>query len=481
MLDMGFMPAIQDILGHLPPERQTLLFSATFAKTLNAFVKQNFRNPVRVEVDTAVPAQTVQHSLYKVKQGMKLDVLTALLRKLIPASDSVLIFTRMRDTANQVAEHLHAAGMQVDVLHAEKTQRMRQDTMEQFRRGIVPYLVATDIAARGLDVSCISHVINYDMPASAEDYLHRIGRTGRMERAGEAISLVTRGDLRTLDAIERMLGKRISAESLTGLDLPDAEDATPAPRPMRPHADRPARNNDRPTRSWHEHVTRPRPATADADAPRAERPRQEHGARPHRATADAPRAERPWQKNGARPHHAPADADAPRAERPWQKKGTRPHHAPADAPRVERTKRGHADQTAPGRPAQGDRFHRRRVVDEIDTAPMRKPTMGKPARFAEASGRPERAPRRRDTDDTATPRRERPAGRRPEREASDASRPAQAPEKRFTGRASVAKHHKKFGATKRQKGAIGGAYRQDAPAATPSSRPARGKRPSNRG
>ncbi|MHB9025664.1 MAG: DEAD/DEAH box helicase, partial [Armatimonadota bacterium] len=252
MLDMGFLPPIQEILGYLPPERQTMLFSATFQKSLNAFVEQTLRDPARVEVDTAVPAQTVRHTLYQVKAAAKPAVLTKLLLHLHPESDSVLIFTRTRVTANLVVDHLRAAGMPADVLHSDKTQRARQDTLDQFRGGMYPYLVATDIAARGIDVTSISHVINYDMPDNAEDYLHRIGRTGRMEREGRAISLVTSANVRAVREIERMLGEKIEVAQLEGYDellravIPTARDekaragkqhaAAHAPkRPAKPH------------------------------------------------------------------------------------------------------------------------------------------------------------------------------------------------------------------------------------------------------
>jgi len=234
MLDMGFLPTIQEIINEMPVKRQTMLFSATFASTLNAFVEQTLRNPVRIAVDTAVPAQTVRHTLYHVEHGQKTAMLTSLLRQLIPDSDSVLIFTNTRVTANQLAGHLHAEGMHADVLHAEKTQRERQETLDQFRAGELPYLVATDIAARGIDVTSISHVINFDLPPRADDYLHRIGRTGRMERAGHAISLMCRGDGRALREIERMLGKRIEVAQLEGSDAVSIPHDAPA-RPIKHH------------------------------------------------------------------------------------------------------------------------------------------------------------------------------------------------------------------------------------------------------
>jgi ATP-dependent RNA helicase RhlE len=214
MLDMGFLPDIQEILGRMPAARQTMLFSATFANTLNAFVDETLVRPARVEVATAVPAHTVRHTLYQVKAAMKPTALTALLRLLQQESAAVLIFTRTRVTANLVVDHLRESGFPADVLHADKSQAARQETLEQFRTGVFPYLVATEIAARGIDVSSISHVINYDMPDNAESYLHRIGRTGRMERTGRAISLMTRGNVRVVREIETMLGAKIEVGQL---------------------------------------------------------------------------------------------------------------------------------------------------------------------------------------------------------------------------------------------------------------------------
>jgi ATP-dependent RNA helicase RhlE len=452
MLDMGFMPAIQDIIDHMPPQRQTLLFSATFAKTLNAFVRQTLRDPARVEVDTAVPAQTVRHTAYKVKGSEKMPILAALLRKLIPDSESVLIFTRTRETANRVAEHLDDAGMLVDVLHAEKTQRVRQDTMEQFRCGNVPYLVATDIAARGIDVTCISHVINYDVPASAEDYLHRIGRTGRAERTGHAISLVTRGDARTMIDIERMVGKRIAIESLADINVPENDDdAMPAtqraPRAERRQQEFAPVQEERPRRSTRTEV----PPLA---AHRAARPetRRDHAAAPH---TDRPKGARyadappPPPARGKRAYHADSDhapaGRPPRTERPDRRRGG---DAPAPAFPVSRT----------------DRF----AKDRYPEAP------------AGRAPRAERPDRRRSDGDAPPPRRERPAGPRAARDTAEAPRQEHAPGKRFTGRASVAKHHKKHGAGKRQPGEVRGprSYDPDAPppAATFSPGARRGKR-----
>jgi len=216
MLDMGFLPAIRRILGLLPQERQTMLFSATFAPELNRFVAQTLCDPERIAIGMSAPAQTISHALYPVSTALKTTLLTALLQEM--HSDAVLIFTRTKHRADRVAAHLTRAGYATGVLHANRTQSQRQRALADFRAGTVPYLVATDIAARGIDVSGISHVINFDIPDTADAYIHRIGRTGRALRLGEALTLVTHEDYATVQMIERALGERLSTQHLAGFD-----------------------------------------------------------------------------------------------------------------------------------------------------------------------------------------------------------------------------------------------------------------------
>ncbi|HEX2949626.1 MAG TPA: DEAD/DEAH box helicase [Armatimonadota bacterium] len=217
MLDMGFLPPITEIINSLPSERQTLLFSATFDPALNSFVDKHLRSPQRIAVDLQAPAATVEHVLYPVVQHQKIRLLTTLLREI--DAKSVLIFTRTKHRADMVAEQLDKRGFAVGVLHADKSQRQRQVAMENFRSGASRYLVATDIAARGIDVSTISHVINIDIPETAEDYIHRIGRTGRAERSGMAFTFVTLQDVRIIRDIERVLGQEIETRFVDGFDF----------------------------------------------------------------------------------------------------------------------------------------------------------------------------------------------------------------------------------------------------------------------
>ncbi len=216
MLDMGFLPDIRRIIGLLPQERQTMLFAATFAPELNRLVAQTLRDPARITMAITTPAQTVTHTIYPVPSTLKTALLTALLRGI--TSESVLIFTRTKHRADRVAACLTRAGFPVGVLHANRTQAQRQRALADFRAGTVPYLVATDIAARGIDVSSVSHVINFDIPDTADTYIHRLGRTGRALRTGEAFTLVTRDDHETIQLIERTLGERLSTQHLEGFD-----------------------------------------------------------------------------------------------------------------------------------------------------------------------------------------------------------------------------------------------------------------------
>jgi len=212
MLDMGFLPDIKRILHYLPGPRQNMLFSATFAPELTGLAARTFHDPQRVAVGISAPANTVLHELYPCPRHLK----TALLLKLLGSADtnSVLIFTRTKHRANKVAQMIGNAGYRVNALHSNKSQNQRQVALDDFRLGKCRILVATDIAARGLDVDTISHVINYDIPDTADAYIHRIGRTGRAEREGDAITLVTSDDNAIVRDIERALGTRIERRIL---------------------------------------------------------------------------------------------------------------------------------------------------------------------------------------------------------------------------------------------------------------------------
>jgi ATP-dependent RNA helicase RhlE len=232
MLDMGFLPSVQRIIKHLPARRQTLLFSATFPSEIESLAAQSLRNPQRIAVGISAPAHTVTHALYPVPQHLKSALLLKLLEQ-TPA-ESVLVFTRTKHRAQKIARQVAHAGFNVTSLHGDRSQNQRQSALNGFRGGIFQIMVATDIAARGLDVERISHVINFDMPDTADAYIHRIGRTGRAERSGDAFTLVTPEDSEMVRMLEKIIG-----QPLPRLTLPDFDYAVQAP-PKPPGASRPA-------------------------------------------------------------------------------------------------------------------------------------------------------------------------------------------------------------------------------------------------
>lgn len=212
MFDMGFLPAIRRIIAALPARRQTLLFSATMPDEIRALANEFLHQPVTVELGASRPVETVGHAIYSVEQASKVELLLAILRQ--PGSGKVLVFTRTKHRAKKLAEQLIKAGLPAASLQGNLSQTRRQEAMDGFRSGRVRVLVATDIAARGIDVSRISHVINFDMPDTAVAYTHRIGRTGRMEKLGTALSLATQDDLPMIRTIERLLGRSMERRRL---------------------------------------------------------------------------------------------------------------------------------------------------------------------------------------------------------------------------------------------------------------------------
>lgn len=212
MLDMGFLPDIRRILTYLPAERQTLVFSATFPAALRKQVSSIAPDAVTVQIGHTRPAQTIAHALYPVESHRK----TALLLELLHQHDrgAILVFTRTKHRANRVLQQIRRAGHHADCLHSNRTQKQRQTALDDFRSGAVRVLVATDIAARGIDVQQISHVINYDVPDTSDAYIHRIGRTGRAERNGAAFTLMTPDDSAQVAAIERALGAPLERRHL---------------------------------------------------------------------------------------------------------------------------------------------------------------------------------------------------------------------------------------------------------------------------
>jgi ATP-dependent RNA helicase RhlE len=216
MLDMGFLSDIYNILACIMNKRQTLLFSATMPAEIQRLALEIMHDPINVQIGPTMPAKTVSHTLYPVQQHLKTALLKEILRK--TKTKSVLIFTRTKHRAERVAQQLIRAGYQVTSLQGNLPQHRRQAALEGFRNGSIKILVATDIAARGIDILSISHVINYDMPESTDDYIHRIGRTGRVEKNGDALTLVTDADEAKINALERLLDAPLERLTLQGFD-----------------------------------------------------------------------------------------------------------------------------------------------------------------------------------------------------------------------------------------------------------------------
>jgi ATP-dependent RNA helicase RhlE len=207
MLDMGFAPQLNQILDALSPERQTMLFSATMPDNLDGLARAGLKNPVQVMVNPpATAAHTVTHEVHHTTHDDKISLLLNLIQD--PAG-SVLVFTRTKHRADRLGTALEHKGHRVAVLHAGRRLSQRRAALEGFRRGTYRILVATDIAARGIDVANIGHVVNFDLPNTPEDYVHRIGRTGRMKAIGRATSFVTGEDHFQLRAIEKLLGRPV--------------------------------------------------------------------------------------------------------------------------------------------------------------------------------------------------------------------------------------------------------------------------------
>jgi len=216
MCDMGFLPDIRRILRHLPTKRQTLFFAATMPREIRTLADRFLNNPATVQIGTIAPAETVSHALYPVPEALKANLLFAMFKR--TATGRVLVFTRTKHRAHSLALRLKRQGHRVSPLQGNMSQNQRQKAINGFRNGTFDVLVATDVAARGIDVSEISHVINYDMPNTVDAYTHRIGRTGRAHRTGEAFTLATGGDGLMVRGIERVLGAPIERRRLPDFD-----------------------------------------------------------------------------------------------------------------------------------------------------------------------------------------------------------------------------------------------------------------------
>jgi ATP-dependent RNA helicase RhlE len=215
MLDMGFLPDVRRIVQKCPKERQTLFFTATLPPEIEQLASWALRDPAKIEIGRQrSPAETVSHAFYPVVASQKFDLLQLLLDQ--TEFKSVIIFTRTRMGADRIAHRLQSKGHTVGVMHSDRSQRERIEALAGFKSGKFEVLVATDIAARGLDIAGVSHVINYDVPENPEDYVHRIGRTGRAQNTGDAFTLVTEEDVRDARSIERYMGLAVERKKIEG-------------------------------------------------------------------------------------------------------------------------------------------------------------------------------------------------------------------------------------------------------------------------
>jgi ATP-dependent RNA helicase RhlE len=266
MLDMGFLPSIRQIVRSLPQKRQTLLFSATLSREIETLTHEFQHHPKLIQIGRrSNPAETVAQFVYEVPKSLKPALLTHLLKD--PAMNMVLVFSRMKHAADRVARNLEQHGIKTATLHSNRSQSQRLRALKDFKSGAVRVLVATDIAARGIDVDGISHVVNYDFPMHAEDYVHRIGRTGRAHAVGDAISFVTHEDQGELRALERFIGRGIVRKKAEGFNYAQVVPHVVEDRPRHPQP----RGQQRGPQRTHGYSTQSRP-------PQGGRP--QHGGRP---------------------------------------------------------------------------------------------------------------------------------------------------------------------------------------------------------
>ncbi|MFH1707486.1 MAG: DEAD/DEAH box helicase [Planctomycetota bacterium] len=322
MLDMGFLPSVEKLIKHLPAKRQTLLFSATFPSEIDALADTHLKHPTRVTLGLRKPVHTVAHMVYPVAQHLKTKLMFTLLRQ--TETGSVLIFTRTKHRAQRLAQNLERDGYKVTSLHSNRTQNQRQAALDGFRDGRYRIMVATDIAARGIDVENISHVINFDMPDTADAYIHRIGRTGRMERAGDAFTFITPEDHAMVRILERIMGAPLKRATFEGFDygaaapprLPGSDDRSHHDRNRSHDRSRGGDRGHRRPSSGGQGSHRPSPARHAAPAasagPAAAKPASAHPPRPadhaHHAAAKPEHARAPHADHAPRPapaSHAP--------------------------------------------------------------------------------------------------------------------------------------------------------------------------------
>ncbi|MBC8097470.1 MAG: DEAD/DEAH box helicase [Akkermansiaceae bacterium] len=278
MLDMGFLPDIRRIVQQLPKQRQTLMFSATLSKEIEQLTHEFQHAPKMIQIGRrSNPAETVTQWVYEVPKHLKSALLLHLLRD--PEMDMVLVFSRMKHSADRIARNLESKGIKTAALHSNRSQNQRLKALKDFKSGAVRVLVATDIAARGIDVDGISHVVNFDFPMHVEDYVHRIGRTGRANAIGDAISFVTPEDHGELRALERFIGRGIVRKKAEGFNY---STAAPAFNPAENERRAPQQHSGNQRRQGEPRSGgQSQPSGQSSAQPRGGQPRQERSGQRH--------------------------------------------------------------------------------------------------------------------------------------------------------------------------------------------------------
>ena len=352
MLDMGFLPAIRQVLAEVPEERQTLLFSATLPRPIVELARTLLRNPARVDLQpTTSAAAGIRQAAYPIAHEDKAGLLLHLLEG--DAVGNALVFTRTKHRANRLARTLEQRGVPCAAIHGNRTQAQRTQALQGFRTGRFRVLVATDVASRGIDVEKLSHVVNFDVPQSAEDYVHRIGRTARAQATGDAWTFVSRAEEGEMRDIERVLGRRlerVKAEGFVSVAMPagDEDQRDDGDDRSAPHAEQPRARELHAPRGRGDHA--PRAHQAHASAPRsrtapAQRGRDGHAPRAREDYAPRPREDQPRPHAARAPHGPRVDAHRGHGPAPHQAHG--PQGARAAQPQARPFRRGRHGAEAP--------------------------------------------------------------------------------------------------------------------------------------
>jgi ATP-dependent RNA helicase RhlE len=319
MFDMGFINDVRTIISRIPAKRQTLLFSATMSKEIRALVASIQHHPEYIEVgEQQKPVDTIRQHFYTVEQDMKLTLLLHILKS--EKMDSVLVFSRTKHGADKISRRLEKNGLKSVAIHANRTQAQRQRALAGFKQGHYNVMVATDIAARGIDVEGISHVINFDTPAFAEDYIHRIGRTGRATLSGDALTFVSNMERKHLKSIEFFVGKKYELKRYPGFDY-TKKDVPPAPA-----ADGSGQKKEPSEHRPQFHSARPHASTKHRSDQRVNRGRRSEGSQGPRKPRDNRHEGRQDNRQGGRP--GPRQGNRSGA-RPSSRQGNPPPAAPA--------------------------------------------------------------------------------------------------------------------------------------------------------